>query len=452
MKVRLLFFVSIAASFSACSGMRTAKLGAAAPGPALAVAARHDVEKIALTDEIAKADSQMEEEPAGAADAPKTSITEHPKVLLEVNARVQKWIDYFTKKDPRTFLRLFQRGRQYRSMVEAVLIEHDIPKEFYYLALIESGYRNHAVSSAKAVGVWQFIAGTARRYNLRCDSRIDERRDVARATKAAAQYLRDLYNVFGSWRLAMAAYNAGENRIMRAIMKGKTRDFWTLAEQRVLPKETMHYVPKFLAAVIVGEDPEKYGLQLPREESPKWDAVLVEVPSPVALASIAEEGKISFSDLKRLNPHLRAGHTPAGVKTYGVWVPEKSAEAVSSSRAVLAAKRIKAPRVVSTSNAKYHRVRKGETLGSIARRYQVSVTALKRANGLRSNRILAGKQLRIRPARSTDTVLYRVRRGDTLLRIAERFGVPVRKIKKWNDLRSANIMRGQTLTIRPGTL
>lgn len=247
----------------------------------------------------------------------------------------------------------------------------------------------------------------------------------------------------------MASYNAGEHRIVGAVMRGKTRDFWTLAEKGILPRETANYVPKFLAAVIIGSDPEKYGFQdLNEERYPNLEAV--ELPAPLRLRDIAKLTGISYSTLKSVNPHIRRGVTPPGEKTYEVWIPEGEAAAVKAKSTELASHRIKGLRNRSVASSRpYHRVRRGETLSSIARRYRMSVSYLKRINGLRSNRIMAGKRLRVsakyyHPNRSGR---YRVRRGDNLHDIARRFGMSVRSLKRMNGLRRNTIYVGQTLRV-----
>ena len=184
------------------------------------------------------------------------------KITLEENKFVKVWIDYFTKYDRERLKRFLKRGQQFKEIVQNTLKENDLPQELYYLAMIESGYQNHARSSAQAVGVWQFISGTATRYGLKVDHFVDERKDPIRSTEAAAKYLRDLYNVFGSWHLAMAAYNAGEMRVLRAIFKARTRNFWELVESKALPRETSEYVPKFIAMSLIAENPEKYSLEI----------------------------------------------------------------------------------------------------------------------------------------------------------------------------------------------
>lgn len=169
------------------------------------------------------------------------------KIPVEINEHVEQWINYYTVQDRVRFQRFLNRGQLCKDIVENVLEENDLPAELYYLAMIESGYRTDAHSHASAVGVWQFIAGTAQRYGLRIDNYVDERRDPKRATEAAAKYLRDLYNVFGSWHLAMAAYNAGEIRVLRAVFKGRTRNFWELVQSKVLPKRNSQLCSKIFS-------------------------------------------------------------------------------------------------------------------------------------------------------------------------------------------------------------
>jgi membrane-bound lytic murein transglycosylase D len=242
------------------------------------------------------------------------------QIPFESNKDVQKWIEYFSQKDRARFQRFLDRGAKYREVVENVLKENGLPAELYYLAMIESGYQNHATSIAAAVGVWQFIPGTATRYGLEVSRTVDERRDPIRATEAAVRYLKDLHNVFGSWHLAMAGYNAGEYRVVRAVFKGKTRDFWKLNELKALPPETRNYIPKFLAAVEIGQNPLKYGFTTPLGERYP-DLQAVKLANGLSLKEIAKTSGISFAELKKVNPHLTQGITPYGQDGYEVWVP-----------------------------------------------------------------------------------------------------------------------------------
>lgn len=376
-----------------------------------------------------------------------------------MNEHVQKWIAYFTKKDRERFARFLASGRRYREVVESVLEENDLPRELYYLAMIESGYQNHATSPARAAGAWQFIPATGRRYGLIVDRFVDERRDPIRATEAAARYLKDLHNVFGSWHLAMAAYNAGEYRIVGAVVKGKSRDFWALLKSGVLPRETGNYVPKFLAAVEIGENPEKYGFRdIEGEKYPDLEAV--EVPSPVYLRDVAAHAGVSVAELTRVNPHLRGGMTPASASSYEVWVPEAAAKRLDGAKARLAAYRLRvrtpqrtfvaaSDSGTDTLQSRYHVVRKGESLRGLAKKYHVSVSYLKRVNGLHSGRVLAGARIRVmtKSYHPGDFAKYHVRNGDTISGIAKRFGMTVRTLKKLNAIQGTRVHAGQVLHV-----
>jgi membrane-bound lytic murein transglycosylase D len=365
-------------------------------------------------------------------------------IPVEINDEVQKWIHFFTKKRPDLFARYMERGEKYKPMIVSTLRDQNVPTEIYYLAMIESGFVQHARSHASAVGLWQFIAATGRRYGLRVDYYADERIDPHRATIAATLYLNDLHNVFDSWYLAMAAYNAGEMRIMRAIMNGKTRNFWELARNKHLPAETMNYIPKFLAAVIIGSQPEKYGFQRPEPQQVE-DVVSVKVPSGIRLKNIASELGVSYQKLKNHNRHLKRRMTPSGLKSYHLWVP-KQYEAQFAD----ASERLKKYVVKNSrkSGNGYHRVRRGENLISIANRYGMSLRELKQLNGLRSNRIYAGTRLRIS---GSPLKHYRVRRGDNLYLIASKFGMTLSQLKRMNRLRSNRIYPGTRLKVSAGS-
>lgn len=243
------------------------------------------------------------------------------KIPRELNSRVKGWVKFFSVRDRARFDRFLGRGAMYKSLIQEILVENGVPAELYYLAMIESGFARRARSHAQAVGIWQFIAPTGRRYGLRIDGEVDERLDVLRATRAAARYLRDLKNEFGSWYLAMAAYNCGENRVRRAIRRGRTRDFWTLARARLLPAETTHYIPKFQAAMIIARSPERYGFR----RRPLYDFPTLrnfKVASRTHIDAIARRHGVSKSLLVGLNPHLlrtRVPRTRSG--DYSIYLP-----------------------------------------------------------------------------------------------------------------------------------
>ncbi len=391
-------------------------------------------------------------------------------IPVELNKDVDRWIDFFANKNHDAFQRFLDRGQPYKKMIVATLRDSGVPSELYYLAMIESGFVVQAHSSASAVGFWQFIPASGRRYGLRVDGYVDERRDPWRSTVAASLYLADLNNVFNSWYLAMAAYNAGETRIMNAIMRGKTRDFWELVRQRVLPAETMDYIPKVLAAYMVGKNPEKYGFRIPN--SPSHEAFVgVTVPSPINLSAIADETEIPLESLQRFNPHLKSGSTPVDSSNYKIWIPKRYEETFKEKSSGLAAHRMatkaEAPRLANESKIrKFHRVKRGEHLNSIAQKYGISVNQLKELNNLHSSVVVRGMKLRVMgepqtsektlagaPASKIEKVeenddgIYRVRRGDRLHGIAKKFGMTVAELKKINKLHRNGVKVGQILRV-----
>ncbi len=331
------------------------------------------------------------------------------RVPVEINERVKMWVTYFSKKDHARFARFLDRGETYRELIQDTLRKNGVPPEIYYLGLIESGFALRAKSHASAAGPWQFMAGTADRYGLKRSAYADERYDIVRSTEAAAKYLKSLHNVFQSWYLAMAAYNAGEGRILGSIMRGGSRDYWVLTERKAMPPETRDYVPKFLAALLIGRHPERYGFK--PQSAAHWPLLkLAQAPSGVSLSAIAQAADISVVDLKKYNPHLLRGVTPPHGKTYGLWLNqenhtrfEQRQSAIASlkrgvsSRAVAYAATSKR-KIYGKTSSKVHKVRRGEGLASIAKKYGLSPARLRRVNALKSSRIYAGQKLVITPS------------------------------------------------------
>jgi membrane-bound lytic murein transglycosylase D len=325
-------------------------------------------------------------------------------IPVEINRNVRKWIHYFSVQDKERFQRFIDRGAIYKDTVQNILRENQVPVELYYLAMIESGYVTHAQSHAAAVGAWQFVKGTSTRYGLDTNVYLDERRDIIRSTEAAAKYLKGLYTVFQSWYLAMASYNAGEGRILGAILRGHGRDFWKLVEAKALPPETRDYVPKFLAASIIGKNPSKYGFKVSKASTyPKVKSAAV--PGGVSLASISQVTQIDTETLKFLNPHLIRQATPSNRVTYEIWVPQGKERLVADSQDALYRLRKLEKRVVRTTASSsrrpvskktvYHHVKKGERLTLISKKYGVSIQSLKKMNALRGNTIFAGQRLKV---------------------------------------------------------
>lgn len=379
---------------------------------------------------------------------------------LESNPYIKKWIQYFSEKDHARFQLFLDRGSEYKDVVENLLQENNLPPQLYYLAMIESGYSTKATSIAKAAGVWQFIPGTAKRYGLEVNSFTDERRDPIRATEAAARYLRDLYNVFGSWHLALAAYNAGEYRILGAVLRGKSRDFWSLIQAGTLPSETADYVPKFIAAMMIGENPSAYGFRDPQIKVKYPDLKTIEVPTPLHLKDIAAVFQIPLSELERYNPNIRKHITPPQYKTYEIWIPEQKLSESNNLLPLLSQYQLKhrnfqekSQALVSSEedgNRHYYVVKPNDTLKKIAKKYRVSVRYLKKINHLKSSQLAAGTSIRIHSNQyqAQTLIRYRVRKGDQLSLIAKKFGISIQDILSINVLNKNKLNVGQVLRIR----
>jgi len=385
------------------------------------------------------------------------------------NRQIQFWLDYFTGPGRRRFARALARMEKYREVVEGVLSELGLPKELAVVPLIESGFYMKARSRARAVGPWQFLAGTARLYGLRVNWWIDERRDLVASTYAAGHYLKDLYELWDSWLLALAAYNAGEYRVARAVLHQRTRDFWKLD----LPPQTKRYVPKFLAALYIVRDPAAYGFELPRAEPFRFDEVRVSDATDLSL--IAKLAGCSLAEIRALNPSLLRWCTPPRAEV-AVRVPRGKGH--------ICAAKLRAIPPASRVTWRRHRVRRGETLWQIARKYGTSIATLKRLNGIRNSRLIRAGASLVVPVRGVSTratssrpsykgkrrklsreqveryakralappgyrkVRYMVRDHQTLGEIAEIFHTRASRIRRWNHLsRRSFIYPGQRLVI-----
>jgi membrane-bound lytic murein transglycosylase D len=305
--------------------------------------------------------------------------TEAPSIATEDNDRVQKWIDYYTGRGRGTFEMWLTRSGLYMEWMKTILRGEGLPTDLVHLVFVESGFNPQALSRSRAVGPWQFIRGTAKIFGLQVNSWIDERKDPERATLAAAHYLKHLYSVFESWPLALASYNAGEGTIVRAIARQGTNDFWQLS----LPRETRDYVPKFLACLSIARNPEQYGFDdVPREDPLSFETV--RIPGPVDLNAVAAACNASQDDLRKLNPaflRYAAPSDPNGMVT--IRVPQGTADSLVSR---LGDGTVTLPTVQTPADPAYvrHKVHKGETLAKIASRYGISVSELARANGMSS--------------------------------------------------------------------
>lgn len=403
--------------------------------------------------------------------------------------RMQFWVDYFTNKNRDRFQRFINNGEEYRHHIEEVFQQYGLPKELYYVGLIESGYYLGARSHASAVGPWQFIKATGRRYGMAVSHEIDERQDLFKATHAAAQYFKDLHNMFSSWELALAAYNSGENGVLRRIMKYGTRDFYVLSRDKRLASETINYVPKVLAAMHVIKNAEHYGFVIPKKKHRLFDLTeLKPVKKNVPLRTIASRLNVDIALIKKLNPELKRSSTPrhfAG--TYKLRLPKAkyaynlddivaptvattnlSRFARPESRKELNRRTATATREPSATNKpKYHRVKRGETLISISRKYEVTPRALAMMNSFKSwkTKVQVGQKIALTEneeqvvstrlaAAATPKVkvtnrpiVYRVTKGDNLTDIARMFNSPVSKLKRVNNLKRGKIIVGQKIVL-----
>ena len=324
-----------------------------------------------------------------------------PAYPVMLNAQVQFHLDRFTGSSREVVTLWVHRSSRYLAMIREVLRTRGLPEDLAFTAMIESGFKPDAVSRVGAKGMWQFMAGTARRYGLRVDRWVDERLDPEKSTIAAASYLNDLYRQFGSWALAQAAYNAGEVKVTRAIQKTGSRDFWALAQSRHLRRETKEFVPQIHAATVIGRDPDRYGFDFDEVDPVAFDTLTV--PPATDLRRLATSAGLAPGDVRALNPTLVRGVTPPG----GPWTlrlpageRERVAAALVPRRApgMAGSKHVEVSHAAATGDV--HVVRARDTVSGIARRYGVSVDDVMRWNRLDSqDRIRPGDRLRV--ARST---------------------------------------------------
>jgi len=380
------------------------------------------------------------------------ATTEHD-LPIELNDRILSFIELF-QGNLRTFMQeSLHRGAKYMPMVQSVFRAEGLPLDLAYLAIVESGFKNTALSRASARGMWQFMPATGKEHGLRQNWFIDERADPEKATRAAAQYLKTLNKMFdGDWNLAMASYNAGPGRLQRAVKASKLNDYWKLTETaRFLPKETRNYVPMIMAAVIIAKNPTQYGFEPGVNSTLAYDTVTV--PDALDLRTVAEWTETSIEEIRDLNPELRRTITPVG--KHDLKVPVGMAPIVEA----------KLAEAGPATFARFERysAKRGETMVTIARKFKVTTADLASANGLTTrSRLKVGQSLMIpravsaalasRPAEApptpvASTVTYRVKSGDTLTGIARQFETTVSEIKRWNSLTSNRIDVGDRLTI-----
>ena len=383
---------------------------------------------------------------------------------VTLNDLVMKYIKFFRGRGHYSYAKWFSRMGRYEELMLPILDKYQLPRELIFQAMIESGFLNDAVSSASAVGIWQFVRRTGDSYGLRYDGWVDERRDFIAATDAAARHMRDLYKRFKSYPLALAGYNAGIGSVARAISKSNTNDLFQIYRRGYLQGAGGIYVPKIMAAMIIAQDPSAYGFDnIQKEEPLRFETV--EVPGGFELGTYAKYAKVSRDELEILNPALRRGYVPPDAGGYLLRVPLGSKSKLEEALKKL---ELKEPQLFYE-----HRVRFGENLKDIAYSYYVSTRVLRQINELSHNKPEVGLALLIprntsKPPREilTDTLLvaidpslqfsyedrrlvyFPVRRTTSVESLASFFGVTPREVSVWNTLDpEASLQRGMTLRL-----
>jgi len=395
-----------------------------------------------------------QEQPEETLSLPEPDAEKHD-IRIVFNDKVKTLIHHFQTRRSDVITRAFGRASRHLPMMRRIFREKGLPEDLLNLAFIESAVNPRATSRAKAAGIWQFMPSTGRRYGMRSSFWLDERRDPEKSTRGAAEYLKRLYDMFGDWPLALAAYNAGEGKLQAAIRRQRTRDYWRLR----LPRETRYFVPAFMAMTIIAREPERYGFSPPPDAPHEVDVVSLDHPTD--LKTIAEAAATTAEEIRELNPELIRWATPPDMAQYTLRIPAgRRDEFLETLEQIPPEERITWIR---------HPIRKGETPASIARRYGVDLQAVLDLNGLRKRRALLrpGGFLLIPPmpgrsivadaepprpvrvvARAGTEGWYTVKKGDTLWDIARAHAVSPEDLRRVNNLsRDAVIRPGQSLTI-----
>ena len=385
-------------------------------------------------------------------DAVKTSLAQvNLGFEVETNDAVLAYVNAFQTKLHDWFARALARGQQHVSKMQQIFRDEGVPPSLVYLAIVESAFNSDAVSRAKAVGMWQFIAGTAQRYGLTVDFWEDQRRDPEKAGRAAAQYLKDLHGMFGDWQLALAAYNCGEGKIQKFKNHSPAGDFWKARNSRFLRRETREYVPAILAAILIANDPKAYGFEAPAGDPPS-DTAAVTISEATDLRVLAKCAQVPVETLQSLNPSLRRLMTPP--RPFELKIPASSLQDFQA--------RLDAVPPEEKIAVAMHTVARGESLATIARAYKTSPEAIRLANRMPSRRVAVGQALVVPlGAAASDpslygedgrwkgrgTKVYKVRSGDSLYSISRRTGVPVADLRSLNHLSGDSLRPGQRLVL-----
>lgn len=328
-------------------------------------------------------------------DSATASTSTAYNIPVVIDPSVQSHIHFFNTSIRSRFEQWLVRLGRYRPLVENIFAEFNLPSDLVYLSLVESGFNPYAFSRAKATGPWQFMKGTGKLYGLRIDHYVDERRDPIKSTVAAARYLRDLYDLFGTWPLAMAAYNAGEGKVMRALHKAQAETFSDISKTKLIRRETKQYVPRIMAATVIARNPDQYGFSQEPVAPHQFEEVVV--TRPLHFRAIANTTGIPYEELRLLNPELRRDATPPGDPTYHLKVPVgSSAKVMQLLDRVPTYKFPPLPakvQHVKADSSRWYRVRVGDTLEKVSKRFRVPLKTLKARNNLSGPVIKPGEFL-----------------------------------------------------------
>jgi membrane-bound lytic murein transglycosylase D len=365
---------------------------------------------------------------------------------LMINEYVAGYINYFSTHGRGVFEGAFVRSGRYKEMILRIFKEEGIPQDLIYLAQAESGFKPLALSRARARGMWQFMASRGVGYGLRRSWWVDDRQDPEKATRAAARHLKDLYNQFGDWYLAMAAYNSGPGNVQQAVRRTGYADFWELYKRNVLPAETKNYVPIILAMTIMSKNPAQYGLDAVQPDPPmKYD--VVKVNYPVDLRLVAECVDVPIEQMIDLNPSLLRRTTPKD-QPFDLRLPLGSKDKYEAAIATIPVEKRVAWR--------YYKVQPGDTLAGIARKYRTTEKAIAQANNLQPGPLASEAKLVIpvNGAGANGKIVYsryashyKTHTGDTVLTVAEDFGVPPDRLRRWNRLKGNELRHGRVLIV-----
>jgi peptidoglycan lytic transglycosylase D len=400
-------------------------------------------------DEIASGDVPLTFDPRSRMLAEETLKQVPHDIPLVINDTVLRFLDYFQNHGRKAMEVGMQRSGRYRAMISRILAEEGVPQDLIYLCQVESSFKPLALSNKKCKGMWQFDAWRGQYYGLRQNWWIDERSDPEKSTRAAARHLKDLYEQFGDWFLAMAAYNTGPGNVERAIERTGFADYWELVRRGTLHPDTVAYIPMILAVAIISKDPLKYGFEVTPD--PEITVEKVQIDSAVDLRLAAETLDIGLAELKDLNPHVRRLTTPRNDPEFALYLPAGSKGKFLQEIAAV-------PEEMRVS-WRLHRVEGGETLSVIARKYHTTPAAIAQANSLKGGRIQVGGKLIIPvtsgkgspPVGADDSPLrYTMKRGDTIVSVAKDFDVTAAQIRRWNRLSvSSKLAPGKVLVIYP---